>query len=122
MDSASEPFTAELSGDAELNGQLRCGDIRISLSGGGELHLVGEGQDVDINGSGGSQCDLREFQAANVRSQLSGGSRAIVNMNGVLEADQSGGSEIIYYGNATLGQVQSSGGSKARKGSQVLER
>ncbi|MFB3902574.1 MAG: head GIN domain-containing protein [Acidobacteriota bacterium] len=116
MDVASKSFSADLSGGSELNGQLRCGDIKLVLSGGSELHLSGQGGNLSIDGSGGSTCDAREFEARNVDSELSGGSTATINMNGELNASQSGGSEIIYYGNATLGQTDSSGGSRIRKG------
>jgi hypothetical protein len=117
MDVASKSFSAELSGGSELNGELRCRDVKLSLSGGAELHLAGQGGNLTIDGSGGSTCDTREFAVQNVDSELSGGSNATVNMNGELNADQSGGSEIIYYGNATLGRTDSSGGSRIRKGS-----
>ncbi len=117
MDVASKSFSAELSGGAELNGELRCRDVKLSLSGGAELHLAGQGGNLTIDGSGGSTCDTKEFAVQNVDSELSGGSNATVNMNGELNAGQSGGSEIIYYGNATLGRTDSSGGSRIRKGS-----
>ena len=116
MDVASKSFSAELSGGAELNGQLRCRDVKLGLSGGAELHLAGQGGNLTIDGSGGSTCDTKEFAVQNVNSELSGGASATVNMNGELNADQSGGSEIIYYGNATLGRTDSSGGSRIRKG------
>ncbi|RPJ85693.1 MAG: DUF2807 domain-containing protein [Acidobacteria bacterium] len=117
MDVASKSFSADLSGGAELKGELRCRDVKLSLSGGAELHLSGQGGNLTIDGSGGSTCDTREFAVENVNSELSGGSTATINMNGELNADQSGGSEIIYYGNATLGRTDSSGGSRIRKGS-----
>ncbi|RPI28416.1 MAG: DUF2807 domain-containing protein [Acidobacteria bacterium] len=116
MDAGSETFSGELSGGSELNGQLRCGDLKLSLSGGAELHLAGQGGNVYIDGSGGAECDLKEFKVADVTSELSGGSTATVNMNGVLNANQSGGSQIIYFGSATVGRSSSSGGSGIRKG------
>jgi len=117
MDVASKSFSADLSGGSELTGQLRCRDIKLVLSGGSELHLSGQGGNLTIDGSGGITCDTKEFAVENVNSELSGGSTATINMNGELNADQSGGSEIIYYGNATLGRTDSSGGSRIRKGS-----
>jgi len=117
MDVASKSFSAELSGGSELNGELRCRDVKLSLSGGAQLHLAGQGGNLTIDGSGGSTCDTKEFAVQNVDSELSGGSNATINMNGELNADQSGGSEIIYYGNATLGRTDSSGGSRIKKGS-----
>ncbi len=116
MDVASKSFSADLSGGSELKGQLRCRDVRLSISGGSELHLAGQGGNLTIDGSGGSTCDTREFLVQNVNSELSGGSNATINMDGELNADQSGGSEIVYYGKATLGRTDSNGGSGIRKG------
>ena len=116
MDSASKSFSADLSGGSELKGQLRCRDVKLVVSGGSELHLSGKGGNLTIDGSGGATCDTRDFAVQNVDSELSGGSNATVNMNGELNASQSGGSETIYYGNATLGHTDSSGGSRIRKG------
>jgi hypothetical protein len=37
-------------------------------------------------------------------------------MNGRLNADQSGGSSVVYYGNATMGTTDLSGGASVSKG------
>ncbi|HEX2867009.1 MAG TPA: head GIN domain-containing protein [Ignavibacteriales bacterium] len=116
MDNTSDNFKAELSGGAKLKGRLKCANASFDLSGGSWVSLEGTGKNLSVDGSGGSSFKLKDFKVTNVNSELSGGSEAEVNMNGKLNADQSGGSRIIYYGNATLGRTDMSGGSSVTKG------
>lgn len=116
MDNASDKFEAGLSGGAKLKGTLNCANASFDLSGGSWVSLSGKGNNLSVDGSGGSSFKLKDFKVTNVNSELSGGSEAEVYMNGKLNADQSGGSRIIYYGNATLGRTDMSGGSSVTKG------
>jgi hypothetical protein len=116
MDTSGRSFYADMSGGSSLEGNLKCGDADFGLSGGAEVRVTGTGNNLKLDGSGGSEFHLRDFAVTNVNSDLSGGSEATVNMDGVLRASQSGGSEITYYGKATVEESDSSGGSKIRKG------
>lgn len=98
MDIGSQPFKSDLSGGAELRGQIRSGNIDLNLSGGSQVTLSGSGQRLSINGSGGSVFEL--------------GALVVTQLNGSL----SGGSEATYYKDAKLGPVDTSGGSQLRKG------
>ena len=116
MNISSKEFECGLSGGAELNGKLKCGDISIGSSGGGTTRLSGSGNNLKIDGSGGSQFKLKNFSVKDVNSELSGGSELTVTMNGNLSASQSGGSKIVYYGKANSVDSHSSGGSSVSKG------
>jgi len=113
----SESFSADLSGGSSLNGQMSCGDLNLSASGGSRVGLSGSGTRLRLSGSGGSRFEMRNFAATDVRASLSGGSGAIVNVNGGLSAGLTGGSDVTYYGNARLGSIGASGGSRVRHGS-----
>jgi len=112
----SAPFAAALSGGSRLSGQVACGDIQISLSGGSRAGLSGTGHSLALDGSGGSRYELKNLPVKDVTSSLSGGSLATVTLNGGLNANLSGGSQITYFGNAALGAVRVSGGSSVHKG------
>jgi hypothetical protein len=86
------------------------------LSGGSQLTLDGSGRDVEIDGSGGAIFHLGDFSVKDADISLSGGSIVSINMNGTLNASQSGGSQITYYGSAKIGNTSFSGGSGIRKG------
>ena len=100
MNISSKEFECELSGGAELNGNLKCGNVSLGSSGGGTTKLSGSGGNLNADGSGGSEFKLKDFSVNDVNSELSGGSELTVTMNGNLTASQSGGSKIVYYGNA----------------------
>lgn len=116
MDVSSKKFNAEVDGGSILSGNLKCGNISFDLSGGSKVDLSGSGNDLKIEGSGGSIFNLREFSVNNVNADLSGGSHVKVTMNGKLNSDLSGGSRIVYYGSASLGENDFSGGSGVTKG------
>lgn len=115
MDAGTRNFEAELSGGAQLRGNLICGDLSMELSGGSRTELNGKGKDLDISGSGGSAFLLKDFFVRNVESSLSGGSNATVSMDGELNTDQSGGSSLRYHGKAVLGRTSFSGGASAER-------
>jgi Putative auto-transporter adhesin, head GIN domain len=112
----SAPFAAALSGGSRLSGQVACGAIQMALSGGSRVDLAGSGQSLLLDGSGGSRYELKDLQVKDVKSNLSGGSRATLNLEGGLDANLSGGSQITYFGNGALGIVRTSGGATVRRG------
>ena len=116
MDIGLDDFSAGLSGGSELKGSLKCGDIHLATSGSSEVTLNGNCQDMKLAGSGGSEYHLRKFPATEVKASLSGGCEATVTMNGKLSFSGSGGSQLVYYGNAELGSIRASGGSGVSKG------
>ena len=65
--------------------------------------------------SSGSQSDLSDFSVHNPNIELSGGSRATINLDGILDADLSGGSNLSYVRDPTLRDIVTSGGSKISK-------
>lgn len=112
----SENFSAVLSGGAQLKGNLECSDIDIDLSGGSQVTIDGKAGDLKADGSGGAMFRLKDFAVTNVDAELSGGSMLYVKMNGKINVDASGGSQVKYYGNASLGSLDFSGGSGISEG------
>jgi hypothetical protein len=116
MDVQSKNFDCDLSGGSILNGFLKCSNIDFNLSGGSIVTLEGRGRNAEIDGSGGAVFHLKDFSASDADISLSGGSVVSINMNGTLNASQSGGSQITYYGKANIGITSFSGGSGIIKG------
>lgn len=112
----SKDFSAGLSGGAELKGNLTCGDIHLATSGSSEVTLNGSCEDLKLAGSGGSEYHLKNFNAGAVKVALSGGCEATISMNGKLSFTGSGGSQLVYYGNAELGNIRASGGAGVSRG------
>jgi hypothetical protein len=116
MDVSSKSFSAELSGGSQINGNLKCGNMQLELSGGSIVDLSGNGKNLKVEGSGGSIFKLKGFSVNDVDADLSGGSQVTVTMNGNLNTEQSGGSHLTYYGKASLGETDFSGGSGVSRG------
>lgn len=116
MNEPDEQFTAELSGGAQLKGDLECSDIRMDLSGGSQVTLNGKAGNLSADGSGGSIFHLKDMNVKNVDADLSGGTIVYVSMNGKLNVEASGGSLVKYYGHPDIGEMNFSGGAGISQG------
>lgn len=87
------------------------GDFILGLSGGSHAEMEGSANKISVEASGGSHLDLTDFPVHNAYLDLSGGSHATINIDGRLDADLSGGSQLYYIGEPTLGDIDISGGS-----------
>lgn len=105
-----DPFEINLSGGSEMSASAFTGDLNVLLSGGSRLTLDGAGEDLSLNVSGGGEARMFAFEVNDCSAVLSGGSEADISTSGVINAQLSGGSDLDYCGDATLGSVQRSGG------------
>jgi hypothetical protein len=121
---SSNDLPIKLSGGSHLNGSTSAGDVNLSLSGGSHVTLSGSvnnlmanlsggshvtlsgsADSIDIKGSGGSHFNLQDYSVSDADINLSGGSHADVNVNGTLNVDISGSSEVTYIGEPTMGKT-----------------
>ncbi|MFC1846570.1 head GIN domain-containing protein [Chloroflexota bacterium] len=109
--SLSHDFSVGLSGGSRLEGDITFVNADFNLSGGSRINLEGSGDDVNVDGSGGSHLDLEFLLIENADIKLSGGGRGDINVSGTLSVDLSGGSQLTYVGQPTLGDIDLSGGS-----------
>ena len=107
-------FEIHLSGASEFDGDLITGNLLIDVSGASEVELSGSGHDLVIDGSGASDLDLGRFKVNNADIGLSGASDVTINLNGMLNVDMSGASEVKYLGNPKLGSISTSGASSIK--------
>lgn len=101
----------DISGASQVSGTLEMNDGQFDLSGASSLELEGLGEDITIEASGASNVVLTDFPVATADVELSGASRAIVNVNNRLDVDLSGASNLKYYGDPRIGSSSISGGS-----------
>jgi hypothetical protein len=113
---SSDPFDLRVSGASEAKGDIEAGDVTIKVSGASEGHLHGEGQDLLLEVSGASHVDLGEFTVEDATLDLSGASEVTVNVNGILNVNASGASDVTYVGNPILGDMETSGASSIQSG------
>jgi len=106
-----------ISGGSEAAGGIMVsGNTRLTISGGSRAELEGTSDVLAVEGSGGSNLDLANFAVHNANVVLSGGSQTTINLDGRLDCDLSGGSQLFYIGNPTFGDVNTSGGSTIGSG------
>jgi len=107
----------ELSGGAQgkIEDYISTNQFSINLSGGTQLTGKGSAGYLIVDASGGSQLHFGDYSVQDANIELSGGSQATINLEGTLDADLSGGSQLYYYGDATLGAIETSSGSQIHK-------
>lgn len=106
--SSIENLSLDASGASTIVGEIDTGDLSVAVSGASLVQLTGEGHDLDGDASGASTIDLADFTVHDVKAQLSGASKLTVNMDGTLDAQLSGASDLIYFGDAQLGHIETS--------------
>jgi hypothetical protein len=106
----------DLSGASHIDGQMKLtGNTDIRVSGASKIYLRGSAQDIMVDASGASHIDLREFPGRNGKVRMSGASRSWINLNGKLDVDLNGASNLEYDGQIAMGDVRVNGASSLRK-------
>ena len=104
--------TVEESGASKLSGNMKLGGASISLSGASRAELKGSANSVGLSAKGASRLDAGSFILNDSNVNLSGSSRATVNVSGNLDIDLSGASRLDYTGNPTMRDIKVSGAAK----------
>ena len=103
------------SGASSLDGEARGDNATFDLSGASKVTLRGAASTAQVTAGGASSADLSQFPADKANVQLSGASRAVLNVTSNLDYDLSGASNLEYSGNPSIGKSQSSGASNVRR-------
>lgn len=103
-----------ISGASRLRGRLVADDLRIELSGASSLELEGAGEDAILEVSGASRLILVEYPLDTADMEVSGASRAEVDVRDWINIKLSGASTLIYNDDADLRTVDVSGASTIR--------
>ena len=109
--SSAEDFDITVSGASRVTGDITAGDVEFGISGASTIELQGSGSDIDANVSGASHFNLEAFTVDNADVNLSGASSGTVNLSGKLDANLSGASTLLYIGEPTMGDINTSGAS-----------
>ena len=110
-DMSAQDIELEVSGASRVTGNIAAGDAEFDVSGASTVTLAGSANDIDIEASGASHVGLGDFPVNNAEVNLSGASRATVNVSGRLDVDLSGASHLSYIGEPTMGEISMSGSS-----------
>jgi hypothetical protein len=115
MDGAAGAVITTLSGGSSLSGSISADTLEIRGSGGSSAELAGRSRLLRLSGSGGSRFRMAGFPARELDADLSGGSSVDGSVSDSLTVRASGGSHVIYHGDARIERQSLSGGSWIRK-------
>jgi hypothetical protein len=111
--------TFDISGASEVTGDIAAGDANFKVSGASIVQLQGSANDIVIDASGASRAELAALSVGNADVELSGASDGVVNINGKLDVDLSGASELSFIGEPAMGTIDISGASTISRKQQL---
>ncbi len=105
-------FRAELSGASKLSGEIQAAHTDVRLSGASSLKLTGSSPSFSLKGSGASRAIMEDFAINSAEVHLSGASTATLNVKDKFgPVALSGASKLVYLGDPTFQDFQTSGAS-----------
>ncbi len=113
--SSTEDLDIGVSGASRVTGDITAGNVVFDISGASSIQLEGSANDMDATASGASHLNLDDFVVNDADVNLSGASSGTVNLDGRLDANLSGASNLWYIGEPTMGDIDTSGASAVRK-------
>jgi hypothetical protein len=105
-----------ITGASRITGSLKFGgDVRFHLVGASQVDMFGRAGNAEIDAAGASRVTLDGLDLKNARVKLVGASRAVVKLDGRLDASLAGASNLSWYGNPTMGEISAVGASTIKK-------
>lgn len=101
----------DVSGASKVTGDMIATDVDFMVSGMSTIELTGSADNLELDASGASDVDLTDFIVQDADVELSGASKATVNVKGKLDYDVSAASSLYFLGNPTIGKSEVSGAS-----------
>jgi len=106
----------DLAGAASLTGDIKAsGDAKLQVTGASKLEMEGAANNITLKTTGASKAELGKFPTQNADVEISGASNGTINLNGKLNADVSGASNLYWSGTPIMGDIQTSGASNLRR-------
>jgi hypothetical protein len=112
---STEDIRFNLSGACTLDGEIDAADATLDVSGASRVTLDGTAQSLSINGSGASNLDMAGFTVNDANVELSGASKATIDVKDNLDIELSGASSLTYSGDPKIGRQSVTGASHLRQ-------
>ncbi len=106
-------LTANGGGRFEIEGIFEV--LRLNLNAGAFAKLTGRCEDFSVTANAGSNLKAKDFEAQNVDARATAGSNLELQAVSILSVNGSSGSNINYYGDPELKNIQTSSGANLRK-------
>ncbi|MCC3159461.1 PspC domain-containing protein [Hymenobacter sp. 15J16-1T3B] len=111
----SDDLSVDQSGASHLSFEGTVRRLALDMGGACRTNLKGRADRLDIDGSGVCQVQAANFPVQSADVELSGASKARLNVENELRTDLSGASQVDYNGSPTNVRNQKSGASRVRR-------
>jgi hypothetical protein len=108
---STEDLGITVSGASRVTGNITAGNVEFDISGASTVELAGSAGDMVAVVSGASRFNLGDFAVNDVNINISGASTGTISLDGRLDANVSGASTLLYIGEPTMGDINTSGAS-----------
>ncbi|CAL66828.1 head GIN domain-containing protein [Christiangramia forsetii] len=95
----SSNMKVQVTGSGDLKLDLEVKDLKGMVTGSGDVKLKGKSQNFECTVTGSGDFEAFELQAENVEAKVSGSGDIMVNASNSLKASVSGSGDIVYKGN-----------------------
>ena len=111
----SETLELKSSSGANLTMDVNSKDLKADCSSGANIKLSGLAKEADLETSSGANLKCPDLKADNCKMRASSGGNVSSTVNGRLEAHASSGGNVVYYGEPTETDVNTSSGGNIHK-------
>lgn len=111
----SENLELKASSGANLTMDVNAKYLKADCSSGANIKLSGLAKEADFETSSGANLKGEELKAENCKMRASSGGNVSSTVNGRLEAHASSGGNVVYYGEPTETDVNTSSGGNIHK-------
>jgi len=95
----SSNMKVQVTGSGDLMLDLEVKDLKGMVTGSGDVKLKGKSQNFECTVTGSGDFEAFELQAENVEARVSGSGDIMINASNSLKASVSGSGDIVYKGN-----------------------
>ena len=110
-----ESLQLTLAGASSLTGDVSCKQLKLEGGAASHFELTGSAATADIDLSAASNANLEKMTIGDAKIKLGGAASMTINLNGKLDAEVSGASNLRWLGTPTLGVIKITGASSFSK-------
>lgn len=110
----SSNLTLEMSGASDFNGELEVDKLRVDASGASNYKLIGTATVASMDATGACNIKAYDLKTEQCKATASGASNIWLTVQKELNANASGGSNILYKGEGLIRNISSSGGASVK--------
>ncbi|MFK8057457.1 MAG: head GIN domain-containing protein [Saprospiraceae bacterium] len=113
---SGDSFKMTANGGADLTLIVDVKNLKVVCNGGADIYLSGSADKVKMTANGGADIEAENLMTKDADLTANGAGDISINVSKSLKARANGGSDIEYYGNATMIDVRANGGSDIDRG------